>query len=74
MKRLWKVIAILIITALLLTPVRIPLKDGGTVCYVAVLYQVTKIHSLKTEYDSEPYIEGLKVSILGIPVYTEIYE
>lgn len=75
MKKLWKIIAIIIVLALLLTPIRIYLKDGRTACYAAILYQVTKIHSLKMEYDSaNPYIEGFEVRILGIPIYREIYE
>lgn len=73
MKR--KVVAvILIVTALvvLLTPVRMSLKDGGSVRYKALVYEVTKIHQLEPESKGvKPYIDGFEVKILGVTVYRE---
>lgn len=59
------IIAILII---MLIPVRTLIKDGGSVQYKAILYNVTRIHALNDE-SSTGYEDGLKINILGIPVY-----
>lgn len=64
------VIAIILVLMVLLTPIRINLKDGGSVRYKALVYEVTKIHQLTMEeHDVKPYIDGLEVKILGITVY-----
>lgn len=57
----------------LLTPIPMHLKDGGTVVYHAILYQVEKVHRLDTESAGEAdYLEGTIVKILGIEVYNDI--
>lgn len=51
------------------------LKDGGSVRYKSLVYEVTKIHQLALEVDGvKPYIDGLEVKILGITVYRETNE
>ena len=58
----------------LLTPVRMNLKDGGSVRYKALAYEVTKIHRLAPEVeDVKPYIDGFEIKILGMTVYRETY-
>jgi len=64
------VIAIIFVLVVLLTPIRINIKDGGSVSYKALVYEVTKIHQLTIEEnDVKPYIDGLEIKILGITVY-----
>ena len=46
------------------------LKDGGSVRYKALVYEVTKIHQLSPEVDGvKPYIDGFEIKILGMTVY-----
>ena len=72
-KKFFVVIAIIFI--ILLTPVRMNLKDGGSVRYKALVYEVTKIHQFSSEVDGlKPYIDGFEIKILGMTVYREIYE
>ena len=56
-------------------PVRMNLKDGGSVRYKALVYEVTKIHQLSPEVDGvKPYIDGFEIKILGMTVYRETNE
>ena len=74
-KRLFAVIAIVIVLVILLTPIRMNLKDGGSVRYKSLVYEVTKIHQLAPDVDGvKPYIDGFEVKILGITVYRETNE
>lgn len=69
-KRALLVIAVVLALALLLTPIPLGLKDGGSVRYKALVYEVTKIHQLPSETDADyAYIEGIEVKILGVTVY-----
>ena len=68
-------VVIAIIAVILLTPVRMNLKDGGSVRYKALVYEVTKIHQFSPEVDGlKPYVDGFEIKILGMTVYREIYE
>ena len=50
-------------------------KDGGSVIYKALVYEVTKIHSFAPHIDGvKPYIEGFEVKIFGNTVYRETHE
>lgn len=69
------VIAAILIMAILLAPVRMRLKDGGSVRYKSLVYEVTKIHRLTPAADGvKPYIDGLEVKIFGMTVYRETNE
>ena len=46
MKKRVKVVIIIVICAILLVPIPVRYKDGGTVEYNAILYTVRKVHSL----------------------------
>ena len=51
------------------------LKDGGSVRYKALVYEVTKIHRLAPEVDGvKPYIDGFEIKIFGMTVYRETNE
>lgn len=43
-KKRFAIIAVIIIVIVLLFPIRINLKDGGSVMYKSLVYEVTKIH------------------------------
>ena len=46
MQKKTKRIVVIVILALLLIPLPMGLKDGGTIIYQAVLYRLTRYHSL----------------------------
>lgn len=59
-------ITIIIIALILLFPIPLRFKDGGTVKYQAVLYSITDYNALRGIYD---YDTGIEIKILGITVY-----
>ena len=66
------IIAAVLIMAILLTPVPMRLKDGGSVRYKSLVYEVTKIHRLAPEADGvKPYIDGFEIKILGVTIFRE---
>ncbi|MBE5874092.1 MAG: hypothetical protein E7287_06735 [Lachnospiraceae bacterium] len=75
-KKTFAVIAVIIVAlVILLTPIRMNLKDGGSVRYKSLIYEVTKIHKLSPDVDGvKPYIDGFEVKILGITIYRETDE
>ena len=74
-----KVISIIciLLAMVLLIPIPTALKDGGTVIYNAILYQVKTVHSLvdtsiDKDNDKDGYTEGTIVKIFGIEVYNDV--
>ena len=62
--------AISIVLLILFIPLRMNLKDGGSVRYKSLVYEVTKIHRLSPDaHGIKPYIDGFEVKVLGITVY-----
>lgn len=56
-----------------LVPIPMRLKDGGTVVYHAVLYQVEDVHRLgAVDTAEDEYLEGMIVRILGMEVYNSV--
>lgn len=60
----------------LLIPIRLQMKDGGSVQYKAVLYSVTKYHQIIMEMDDENegvvdsgYLVGWGVEVLGLEIF-----
>ena len=51
-KKLLVSVTVLLVLAVLLTPVRLNLKDGGSVRYRSLVYEITKIHQLAPAADS----------------------
>lgn len=61
---------IILILIVLFMPIRLNLKDGGSVRYKSLVYEVTKIHQLvQNEETVKPYIDGVEIKILGMSVY-----
>ena len=66
------IIAICVLLAIvLLVPIPLRLKDGGTVVYKAVLYSVEDVHRLD-HHSENGYIEGIVINVLGFEVYNSI--
>lgn len=62
-----------LLAIVLLVPIPMRLKDGGTVVYHAVLYQVEDVHRLGAVDTAEnEYLEGMIVRILGMEVYNSV--
>jgi len=59
-------IILILVALVLLVPIPLYAKDGGTVTYQAILYSVTDYHSIK---DPEGFYTGIEIKILGITVY-----
>lgn len=61
-------IVIIIIALILLFPIPMRLKDGGSIRFQALLYSVTKYHKL--DHNAEDgYVDGIGIGILGMEVY-----
>ena len=62
-----------LLAIVLLVPIPMRLKDGGTVAYRAVLYQIEDIHRLSVvDAPEDEYLEGMIVKILGMEVYNSV--
>lgn len=70
MKKRIKIIFIILICVILLIPIRIGYKDGGTVEYMAIAYSIIKVHSLSSE--GEGFYVGTQVRILLWKVYDDV--
>lgn len=68
-------IAVIVVSLVLLTPIRMNLKDGGSVRYKSLVYEVTKIHQYAPNFEGvKPYIDGFEIKILGMIVFRETNE
>ena len=63
-----KMVITVIIFLILLIPVPTKYKDGGSVRYKAVLYDITKYNRLDLEAETG-YNDGWNIKILGVTVY-----
>ena len=62
-----------LLAIVLLVPIPMRLKDGGTVVYHAVLYQVEEVHRLgAVDTAEDEYLEGMIVRILGMEIYNSV--
>ena len=62
-----------LLAIVLLVPIPMRLKDGGTVVYLAVLDQVEDVHRLgAVDTAEDEYLEGMIVRILGMEVYNSV--
>lgn len=73
------IIAVFIIALIvLLFPIRNQLRDGGTVEYKALLYKVSKVHTLMPVDEAEasdkvkPYRDGIIIELLGFEIYNNV--
>lgn len=78
-KKVIKIICWILVALVLLVPIPMYYKDGGTVSYNAVLYSVTKVHSITSRYTDDGELEmghkvGTRVRVLIFPVYDDVKE
>lgn len=60
------------LAAVFLFPITYHLKDGGTVVYKAILYDVHKVHQMNPVDSERDYLEGTIVEILGFEVFNNV--
>ncbi len=75
MKKKVIIAMIIVVLFILLIPIPIKLKDGGTIEYKALLYKVSRVHSLDLVEEMENnknYNEGIIVEILGFEIYNNV--
>lgn len=64
------IVRICALLAVLLIPVPLSVKDGGTIIYHAIAYSVEVVHRLNPDMDSEQeFLEGTIIKIFGIEVF-----
>lgn len=66
------IIAIIVLLVILLFPIPMKLKDGGSIEFKALLYSVTKYHKLAPENSDKEYIDGIGIKILGKEIYNSV--
>ena len=63
----------LVLALVLLVPLPVRLKDGGSVKWNAVLYSVTDVHRINPELGKEnDFLEGTIIEILGVEVFNNV--
>ena len=62
----------ILLSALLLIPIPLRLRDGGTVKYQAVLYSVSDVHRLTSTEKDVALETGLIIKIIGIEVFNNV--
>ncbi len=73
MKKKWIKWLCIILIAVLLIPIPMRLKDGGTVAYTALLYTIQDVHRLNPAMESEKeFQEGIIIEILGVEVFNNV--
>lgn len=73
MKRILVILLVLVL-AVLLFPMRLQAKDGGTVVYKSILYTVRDMHAISDVYSEDGsvehgYIVGTVIKILGFEIF-----
>lgn len=66
---------VIVLALLVLIPFPMRLKDGGTVEYTALLYKVSRVHSLTSAEEmaqGKAYNDGVIVEILGMEVWNSV--
>ena len=69
-KKTLAVICILLVIVLLM-PIPMRMKDGGTVKYQALLYSISDVHRLAPSTESG-YEDGMIIEILGMQVFNNV--
>ena len=69
------IIVLCVLVAILLFPVPLKKKDGGTVEYRALAYSVSDVHCIADLEDHEngkSFYEGIIVEIFGVEVFNNV--
>ena len=65
-KKIWRIIVI--ISLILLFPIPMRLRDGGSIRFQALLYNITIYHQLNHQVESG-YVDGIGIEILGLEIF-----
>ncbi len=68
-----KKIIFVILLLILFIPIPFHLKDGGSIKFKALLYEITKVHKINS-YSQNGFDEGLIVKILGFKIFDNVKE
>ena len=71
MKKKILIIMVVISVLILLIPFPMRIKDGGSVNYKAVLYEITDVKRFN-ENSSTGYEEGTIIKVLGVEVFNNV--
>ena len=71
MKKKIILIIIIVIAIILLVPIPMRLKDGGSIRFQALLYNITKYHKLDVS-TKDGYVDGIRIEILGVELFNNI--
>ena len=71
MKKKVIVTMLIVLLIILLCPIPMRLKDGGTVKYQAILYSVSDVHRVAPSTESG-YEEGYVIEILGMQIFNNV--
>lgn len=75
MKKKAILIVCVLLAIVLLFPIPMRLRDGGTVQYKAILYTVSDVHSLATVEEQETgkeFNEGIIIELLGLELFNNV--
>ena len=72
MKKRNVAIVCILLVIILLIPIPLRLKDGGTLVYKALAYSVSRVHRLASVKAEKEYEEGIIIKVLGIEVYNNV--
>ena len=61
----------ILLAAVLLIPIPMRMKDGGSVEYRAILYKIVDMHRIDAQ-SPDGYIDGTVVEVLGMEVYRDV--
>ena len=73
------IIILILVALILLFPIREQAKDGGSVRYNAILYDVYDVHRIKPvenpladgTFETE-YLEGIIIEIFGVEIFNNV--
>ena len=68
-KKIFSIIAILVVLVILLFPKVISLNDGGTKIYKSLIYEITKAHKIR---EGGYLVEGTIIKVFGKQIYCDI--
>ena len=72
------IVGIIALLLILLFPIRLQLRDGGTVEYKALLYKVSKVSRLISIEEMEAkgkikeYDKGIVIEVLGFEIFNNV--
>ena len=67
------IIVIVLLFLILFVPIPFNLKDGGTVEYKALTYQISNVHKINHN-SKDGYDRGIIIKIFGIKVFDSVKE